>query len=685
MKPMDMPRVMYDTVVLKGGLDLITPTLSLKPGVARSSVNWECNLTGGYSTIQGYERFDGRSAPSDSQFVVFNITYVNAPSLGDTVVGQTSGATGVVCGVDSVSGFLAVTRIVGVFVASEQVMVGVTNTGTLGTTLAASVSSGQTLAIYSACAADQQRSLIAAVPGSGPVRGAVMFNGTVYAFRNNLAATSTDMYASSSTGWQAVNLGSYVTFTSGTAIINDGDTVTGFSSGATGIARRVSLRSGTWGSTATGIIVFTSITGIFQAAESLRVGGVAKATCSGAQTATTLLPGGKFEFVINNFGGASGAERLYGCDGVNKAWEFDGTSFVPIATGMASDTPKHIIAHRNYLFLTFGASLQWSSLGAPYQWSAVFGAGEVALAEPITGMLVQPGANATAALAIYTDNNTCIMYGSSSSTWNLVTFNTGTGALDYSVQNLLSSYAFCDRGVTSLQTSLNYGNFDMGMLTYAIQPFITTQRTKLATSCINRQKAQYRTFFNDGWGMYLTIANGKYMGAMPVWFPDAVFNCSVGTDLTGTDVTLLCGTSSGYVYTLDKGTSFDGAAITTALTLNWNAVRSPRLLKRYRKCALEASGTGYAKLSVSYILGYGKDVSGMSPTIDYATGFNQTLWDSFTWDSFTWDGVTLAPSEIELMGTGENIAVTIGGSSNYYGAVTLNSIIISYSYRRGLR
>ena len=49
-----MPPVKYSLIQLQGGLDLVTPTLSLPPGIARSAVNFEVAITGGYTRIAGY-------------------------------------------------------------------------------------------------------------------------------------------------------------------------------------------------------------------------------------------------------------------------------------------------------------------------------------------------------------------------------------------------------------------------------------------------------------------------------------------------------------------------------------------------------------------------------------------------------------------------------------------------------
>lgn len=50
---------------LGGGLDLATPAVALKPGVCIAAKNYEPVL-GGYRRVAGYERFDGRTSPTDA-------------------------------------------------------------------------------------------------------------------------------------------------------------------------------------------------------------------------------------------------------------------------------------------------------------------------------------------------------------------------------------------------------------------------------------------------------------------------------------------------------------------------------------------------------------------------------------------------------------------------------------------
>lgn len=682
MKPMDMPRVMYEMIALKGGLDLVTPTLSLKPGVARDALNYECNVTGGYTRVAGYERFDGHTSPSTAVYSILSVVMSGTVALGDTINGQTSGSTGVLLATPT--GQLVLTAVTGPFTDGENLRVGVSVVATLTSTLGQSGTASLSAA-YSALAANNYRAAISKPTGSGPVRGVVRHGGTVYAFRNNAGGTAVDVWRSTAAGWVAVPLYKTVSFTlGGTATPADGATLT--QGGVTATVKRVCKQSGAWSGTAAGTFVITTPGGGSFAAGAATLSGGVTVTLSGVQTSIALAPDGHFEFVFGNFGGATGESCIYGCDGVNKAFEFDGDVLAPITTGMPSDAPKHIAVFKNHLMLAFDASLQNSSIGEPFAWTALLGAGEMSAGERITNLLVLPGSQSGGALLVQTRNNTLILYGSSTADFNLVTYNNGVGAIDYTATNMAGVYSLDDRGVMGLNATLAYGNFDQASLSANIRPFIVANRAFGQASCSNRERSQYRLFFSNGYGLYNTIVNDKFIGALPVFFPDPVFCVWSGEDGSGGEVTYF-GSNDGYVHQLDMGTSFDGVAINSYITLNYDAIRGPRITKRYRKAAAEIAGSTYAPLTVTYSLGYGRSDIAPQATASYASNFSVANWDSgLLWDSgLVWDGQTLIPNEIELMGTAENIAMTFANNTDYTGQFTINSLIIHYSPRRGLR
>lgn len=679
---LQLPQVQLDVNILGGGLDQVTPILLLKPGSVIDAQNFECSVNGGYTRSSGYERFDGRTSPSQAGYLAITANITDAIAVGNVLTGVTSGATGTVILVDGSTVLLS--KVTGNFVVGETLNVGGLPKATLTTFGTTSDITAQLDATYIALASDLYRADIGAVPGSGPIRGVVRFGGTVYAWRNNAGATALAMYKSSPAGWQAVPLGFQLSFTVGLAAgIVDGDTVTGLTSGATGVVKRVVVQSGSFGAgTAAGRLIFAAVVGNFQAAETLRVAGTNRATCSGVQTAITLLPGGRVETDMGNVAGGVAGNRIYGCDGVNRGFEFDGTTYVPIVTGMAADTPNHVRVHKSHVFFMFGPSVQFSGLGLPYFWSPVVGAGEIALSENGTAMQSLPGDQTTAALGIYTESSKSILYGSSSADFNLVQFPDAGGAKAYSVQKLSDSYCFDANGISSLRASVAYGNFGSAALSLRQRPFVQQRRGLVTASAINREKSQYCVFFTDGYGLCATIVNGKLAGIMPVNFPNPI-NCACEGERDDEQETIFFGSTDGFVYRLGVGRSFDGAEIDAYMTIAWQSMKNPRVLKAFQRGSIEIVGNSYAAFGLSYQLAYGNE-SGEEVTIETLSS-SSSRWDEATWDEFVWDGRSLSPSEFDLEGSAENIAIRIDCNSKIMLPFTMNSIIIHYTNRRFVR
>jgi hypothetical protein len=145
------------------------------------------------------------------------------------------------------------------------------------------------------------------------------------------------------------------------------------------------------------------------------------------------------------------------------------------------------------------------------------------------------------------------------------------------------------------------------------------------------------------------------------------------------------GSDNGFVYSLDAGTSFDGLEIPSNLTLVYNSTNSPRVLKRYRRASVEMTGDAYAEFSFAYDLGYRTPELEQPQADNYTNDLRPSFWDSVTWDNFVFDGRDISPSEVEVVGTAENMAIRISSVSSLLKSFTINSIIVHYTMRRGLR
>ena len=677
---MNLPPVKYDHVSLVGGMDQVTPTLSMKPGTCRNSVNFECLEFGGYGRIAGYERYSGQPPPSDGIYSTLAVAiFTNAPAAGQTITNSGATATGYIIAVVGLS--IVYTKAVGGFAIGDTLKVGTT---VIGVSIApTSAFNPKQNATYINLSASAYRADIAAPTGSGAIRGGFLYNDLVYCIRDNAGATASDLWKETSSGWSKITLFNEISFTAGgTATPADGATLT--QGGVTALVKRVVAQSGVWTGTAAGRFIITTIAGGNFAAGAATLTGGAAVTLSAIQTAIVLLPGGKGEWVDANFFGQLSAHRIYYADGVNRMFEFDGTTLVPLTTGTTPDTPKHICAFKNHLFYSLQSSIFNSGIGNPYNWTALAGAAELACGDTVTNFLIQPGSQTNGTLSVHARNTTFVLYGTSSADWNLVTYNNGVGALDYTGQNMSQSYTMDDRGVISLTATLNFGNFDSATLTNMIRPFIADHRTLVSCSSLDRSKSQYRLFFSDGAGLYITVVNVQSVGCMPVRFP-IYANCAWEGTLSTGQLVKFMGGSDGHVHKLDSGSSFDGSNINAFITLNWDSVGNPRILKRFRKASIECSGGSYAEINFGYALGYSNAAISQPATLGYPTPFSPTYWNAFTWNNFYWGGRTLYPTECEMMGTAENCQITIGSDSAEYMAHAVNSMIIHYTPRRGLR
>ncbi|MFA5921166.1 MAG: hypothetical protein WC856_07725 [Methylococcaceae bacterium] len=665
-----------EIIAFSGGLDTTSPPLSIPPGFVRNAQNYEEDINGGYVTITGYERFDGHPAPSNAAYGLLTYTVAGTVAVGDTVTGATSSATGYVIAITA-SAFI-LTKITGIWVTETTTVGGASVTGPV----VLNGASGLLGAQYKNLAADVYRADIAAVPGSGNILGVWYYKGIVYAFRNNAGGTAVDMYKPTASGWSLINLGIEVYFSaaSGAEPAEGASIVQG---GVSATLKRLVIESGTFAAgTAAGRLIFASVTagpfiaGAFTA-------GIA-ATCVSQAAITIPNIGGRFEFHNANFGGAVDQLRMYGADGANRAFEFDGTTFVPINMNPPTLHPTHVVEHQQHLFLSVFSSVFNSAIGDPYNWTALGGSAEKQLSDPVTGFMQQPGSETTPALAVYSRNHTAILYGTSAATWQWVMFSDQAGAIPYSVQKVGQTFVMDDRGITTLSTSQNFGNFAEATISKRVKTWLSTRRVKVCDSHTVKDKQQYRIFFNDGSAAYWVIDNKK-ASMMPILLPNPVLvSCSQET-YGGGDELIYFGSSNGMVYQMEKGTSFDGAAIEAYIDLVFNNSRSFQVLKRYRRLTFEMFGYGYTEFFTAYDLNY-LDIEYAQPdAVSHTANLAPANWDSFTWDNFVWDGVDLTPLSMAIDGIGGNISIKIRSNSDYFTPVRFSGALLQFSPLRALR
>lgn len=679
---------------LVGGLDLVTPAISTPPGHVIAGSNFEPQVRG-YRRYQGHERHDGQLKPSAASYAVLQFDAGQAAiAEGDSVTGATSAATAIALidavvqsgtyGGSDAAGYLVLMVLSGTFQNDENLQVSAaTKSVANGTAVDRGADNDADDTTWYRDAIETARALIAAVPGSGRVRGVWGYGGALWAFRDNAGGTAGVMHKATASGWSARDLGYRLAFDSGgTTEIAEGDTITGATSGATAVVTRVALQDGTWaGGDAEGLLIFASQTGTFQA-ENLNVGASANvATIAGDSTANTLPAGGVYEFQNYNFYGSSDLRRMYGANGVGTAFEWDGTVFVPLQTGMAVDTPTHVACHKKHIFLSFpGGAVQYA-FGQPYEWTILSGGAEIGIGEDITGMVPEYAG----ILVLFGRNTVHILYGSSSSDFDLQPFTNDSGAVAGTMQLIGPPVYLDDRGLRSLATSQKFGDFNIGSFTQMVEPLFKSKRESGAVPTCSmrvRAKDQYRIFWDDGTGAFLYLGR-KQPEVLPFDLGnDLVARCACSVEDDAGNEVLFFGGDDGMVYQMDAGTSADGAEVDAFIRLPFNHLGKPFQDKRFFGVDLETDGGPETTLKVSAEFGYGAADLLPVQEIEFTVHGGGGYWDEANWDEFNWDSEIRGLAQARFDGFGSNMSVLIVSQAIYEDPHTLSGITILYSPRR---
>ena len=695
-----------DHIVLLGGLDYISSPLTISPGRLWRALNFE-PVEAGYRRLAGYERFDGRPAPSDAAYWVLGRTLVSGesnPEVGATVTGVASEATGIVLAI--ADGEWVLREVAGTFDAGEELAVS-------GTTIAnasgvARRFGAATIADdldYRDLAAKVRRDVITKVPGSGPVRGVWTYMGDVFAVRDNAGATAGVMHRATPDGWTAV--------------------------------AGVTLPPG-------GTYRFQNHNFMGQSG-SLTMFGV-----NGVGKAFSMLKGGTVE---------------------TPTWTFTSLSAVGGDESAALDKPTHIAVQNNHLMLAYrGGSLIISSVGDPENFDAEMGASEIASGQEINGLLGGVGLGNTLVVGddhiqvlygndpedfvlqdqsqastggvenslqsvggpIYLDNR-----GVRSVTTTEAWGNWVIGSMTSDIQPWLDRQRTARNiAVGSMRVRsadqyrlwfasgvgiiiyvgrqnpeiclLDYGSdeditldFDAGEVEPTVGQILTGAVSE-ATARIDQVKTTsgswasnnaagtlhlydvVGTFQNDE---LVTTTNGNIAEVDGDATPDAhkIIPCvSVSAEDSDRIERVYFGCESGFVYEADRGRSFDGRAIEAFARLPLNHTGQPTQQKRFIRADVHCDvpgGQATIGLSAIYEDGRAPEQGLTDGEIAGGGGF----WDEALYDEFVWETPLNGYHVYDLAGIGRNASLLMISNQSKEASWTLNGISLHHSPRRAER
>lgn len=688
-----------------GGLDTNSAALAVPPGALISGMNYE-PLAEGYARIQGYERFDGQTAPSAAVFWALELANGESPPTpGADITGQTSGAAAILLDelVDTAgswdagtfTGTMLLVALTGEFEDGETLESGGTVIGTANGTESENVAASEDLRrTYQRAAIEWHRTQIGKVPGQGPVRGVAVHDGEVYAWRDKTGGAYCQTYRATLAGWEEMDVVLRLAFTGGELEPAIGASIKGRTSLATGTVVQVVLESGGWNdASAAGFIdIVSEANGPFQTEVlELTSGGtfLGRAT---ARTIHRIAPGGRIRTISHNFYGASDRYRLYGTvNGQGKAFELiPGQGAALISTGMEPDTPERIFEIGNHLGLTFpGGSLQFSGTGEPNIFDPILGAGEIGFGTDITDVVQ---ANETA-VAIFGKSKIAVLQGSDAESFALDTLTEEAGAEPDTAQRIGRTVYIDRRGLRSLDATQAFGNFKTGTLSGQFARYFRVKYKAGAQpigSYVSKLKTHYRLVWDDGTGLAIYMG-GKKPSAIPFSLGDMTPYCFGGGEY-GESEALFAGGEDGYVYRLDSGNSFDGDAIKGFAMTPFNNFGNPQRDDKFFKVTLEIEAPAVARIGIAVQYDYGdgyqpmsgeKDFTVMGGASDFLVAGGGGIWDSAYWDNFYWSAPVEARAESYIDGIGRNASFIFATEAQTdEDPHTLQAYIVDHSPRR---
>lgn len=391
----------------------------------------------------------------------------------------------------------------------------------------------------------------------------------------------------------------------------------------------------------------------------------------------------EFHFTTYNFLATSSSFSLFWVDGVNKARAYDSTTVSIIDnTGMdPNDRPINILAHNFHLFLAYrGGSLQHSKVGDPTVWDGSLGAGEFGCGGEITNMKV----GVQSSMVITLSEGIRILTGTTIDDFNLGTFSDKSGAKPKSAQRLLGTiFLLDDRGVTTMEAVQEFGDFGANSISQRFRQSLFKNRHTLTTTLVSRDMNQYRLFFEDKLAIFVSFEGKELRGATLVEYNKVISVAGQGEDTVGREYIIFGDGTTGFVYQMDSGTSFDGSPITCRMSTAYYHYGSPRQLKAFKRATIEVTGDSGQEFDLKVDFDYNE--AGSPRTIWYTpmvyTVSGGAIYGEGKWGIMKY-GVGAAATNrvpVYLIGTGTNMSYKLISNETYKGQHIVQNIITDYA------
>jgi hypothetical protein len=303
-----------------------------------------------------------------------------------------------------------------------------------------------------------------------------------------------------------------------------------------------------------------------------------------AEARYNLLPGqydmeqsnGFYETLVTNFYENEEGEAVYGCTGASPSFVFDSDekfSYTRLPINPGKDKPRHVSVHANHLLLSVGSFVLVSAPASPGTFDGLNGGTSWSVRDPVTGLVPTSGSTT----AVICNNSTHALLGTNFDITDgdayVQNVSSSSGGVEYTVHNVVQPLYLDFNGVSTIQTTDQFGDFSTRPYSSAIEGWLQSRLQNLkgnanadsgvVCATVVRSKGQYRVYFKDGYILNLRVPRNQEDFAKPMLGHYDPVN--LGTDyvptwinsfvLTSGRERVVMGDASGRVWIVDGANS----------------------------------------------------------------------------------------------------------------------------------
>lgn len=223
----------------------------------------------------------------------------------------------------------------------------------------------------------------------------------------------------------------------------------------------------------------------------------------------------RYVFITANFYGDIALESIYGTNGVDRAFAYNGQDFYKIHTtpDATKDAPRHVAFHHSHLALGyFDGRVDISVVGEPYNFSGLDGASSWAIGDSVTGLLPLSGT----VLGVFCKKSIVGISGTTVDNFATQTLSPSLGAIEYTTTNMGYPVYANAYGIYTLSQTQEYGDYLGTPLSQQVSPWLRPRLIRKLTSNKEvvvawpvRSKNQYKLAFSDGYVLSMTMNYGQ--------------------------------------------------------------------------------------------------------------------------------------------------------------------------------